>query len=64
MHTGQHTKPYLTIDDLAAELQVPKKTIYHWRTQGAGPRGFTVGKHVRFRRVDVDTWVDSLLPTS
>jgi excisionase family DNA binding protein len=56
-------KPYLTIDDLAALLQIPKKTIYNWRTQSPkkGPVGFTVGKHTRFRRVDVDAWVESLM---
>lgn len=55
--------PYLTIDDLAEELQVSKKTIYNWRAKAPqqGPRGFTVGKHVRFRREDVDAWVETLL---
>lgn len=56
-------KNYLTIDDLAAELQIPKRTIYYWRAQSPkqGPKGFTVGKHVRFRRADVDAWVESLM---
>ncbi|MTB87172.1 helix-turn-helix domain-containing protein [Aeromicrobium senzhongii] len=54
---------YLSIDDLANELQIPKKTIYNWRSvrPQLGPRGFQVGRHVRFRREDVDRWVEGLL---
>lgn len=53
----------LTIADLAAELQVPTKTIYNWRAHQPprGPSGITIGKHVRFRRADVDSWLQSLL---
>jgi excisionase family DNA binding protein len=50
----------MTIDELAAYLQVSDQTIYQWRRRGAGPRGFRVGRYVRFRREDVDAWLDSL----
>jgi excisionase family DNA binding protein len=43
---------------LAAYLDVPVKTIYVWRTNGTGPRGIRVGKHVRYRQADVDAWLD------
>lgn len=54
---------YLSIDDLAAKLQIPKKTIYTWRSQvpRRGPRGFRVGRHVRYRLEDVEAWVESLI---
>ncbi|MBK1785577.1 helix-turn-helix transcriptional regulator [Prauserella cavernicola] len=48
----------LTIDDLAAYLGVPKNTLYQWRTKGYGPNGVRVGKYVRYRATDVDTWID------
>jgi excisionase family DNA binding protein len=44
--------------ELAAHLNVPIKTIYVWRTNGTGPRGIRVGKHVRYRQADVDAWLD------
>lgn len=61
--TNTGLREVLSIDDLAAELQIPKKTIYNWRSEHPkkGPKGFMVGKHVRFRRADVDTWIESLL---
>lgn len=60
---GAARKKHLSITDLAEELQVPVRTIYYWRAQRPpkGPRGFTVGKHVRYRREDVDAWIESLL---
>lgn len=44
------------IDDLAAFLGVTKQTIYSWRTTGYGPRGFRVGKHLRWRPATVVAW--------
>jgi excisionase family DNA binding protein len=48
----------LTIDDLADYLGIPKNTLYQWRTKGYGPTGVRVGKYVRYRPEDVDTWID------
>lgn len=44
------------IDVVANYLGVPKQTIYTWRTKGYGPRGFRVGKHLRWRSSTVVTW--------
>lgn len=51
---------YLTVKQLAEVLQVPPGTIYRWRHQGTGPRVVRLsGRHVRFRRADVQAFVDS-----
>lgn len=47
----------LSAQELADYLDVPLKTIYAWRYRGRGPRGFRVGRHVRFRLTDVQLWV-------
>jgi len=49
------------IDELAEYLEVPKATIYRWRNRGVGPPGFRVGKHVRFRWIDVERWIENQL---
>jgi excisionase family DNA binding protein len=54
------TKKLLSIEDLADYLGVPKGTLYQWRTKGYGPTGVRVGKYVRYRAEDVDTWIDQL----
>jgi len=41
-------------DEVAAFLGVPLRTIYRWRSQREGPRGYRVGRHVRYRLDDVD----------
>lgn len=54
---GRHDDRLLSVDELADYLEVPVKTIYTWRHRNTGPRGFRVGKHLRFRWSDVQTWV-------
>jgi len=49
----------LSLDDVAALLQVPKATIYNWRSRGDScPRAIKVGRHLRFRESDVRAWMD------
>lgn len=45
-----------TAADLAEYLGVPVKTIYAWRAKGLGPKGFRVGKHLRWRVATVFEW--------
>lgn len=52
---------WIGIEQLARELGVPVRTIYAWRTRNGGPRGATFGKHVRFRREDVEAWIATRL---
>lgn len=47
----------LSVEELADYLEVPVKTIYTWRHRHTGPKGFRVGKYLRFRWGDVQTWV-------
>ena len=50
---------YLTPVDLAELLGVPVETVYQWRRKHTGPRGFRVGRHLRFDPEDVRAWVAS-----
>ena len=51
---------WLTAEDLAAELRIPKQTIYKWRVEGFGPTAHKIGRHLRFSREDVDDWYSTL----
>ena len=51
----------MSAQELADYLDVPLKTIYAWRYRRQGPRGFRVGRHVRFRLSDVHHWVAAQL---
>jgi len=61
--TNDHLPDIMTLDQVASYLQVPRNTIYHWRKAGGGPVGRQLGKHIRFRRTDVDTWLDAQATT-
>jgi excisionase family DNA binding protein len=46
-------------DDRTGEfLGVSVGTLANWRYQGRGPRFVKVGRHVRYRRADVESWLD------
>lgn len=52
------TDSLLTLDDLEDYLGILKRTIYGWRYRGEGPVGFKLGGHVRYRRSDVEEWLN------
>ena len=62
----QAMHPELDIQDLwdaarvAAYLGVPKQTLYAWRHTGNGPKGFRVGKHLRWHPHTVVEWTLAL----
>lgn len=50
----------LSVQELAAQLHVSAQTIYDLRSQGRGPVGFRVGRHLRFRRSEIESWLSRL----
>jgi excisionase family DNA binding protein len=48
----------LTVGDLAEYLGVPVATLYAWRYHRQGPPGFRVGRHLRYRWADIETWIN------
>lgn len=48
----------MTLKEVAAYLDVPEATLYGWRYHGKGPRSIKVGRHVRYRRADVERYLD------
>ncbi len=53
-------EPTLTIHELADLLSVRPQALYDLRSQGGGPRGFRVGRQLRFRRSEVEAWIASM----
>jgi excisionase family DNA binding protein len=51
----------LSVGELAGYLGVPVATLYAWRYRGEGPPGFRVGRHVRYRWSDIQTWITGRL---
>ncbi|MDT0178827.1 helix-turn-helix domain-containing protein [Microbacterium oleivorans] len=49
---------YVSLAELAAESKVSVQTIYDLRSRGCGPQGFRVGTPLRFRKSEVDAWVE------
>ncbi|MGH8961337.1 MAG: helix-turn-helix transcriptional regulator [Jatrophihabitantaceae bacterium] len=47
----------LTIDEVADLVRAPVATLRYWRHLGTGPRSFRLGRHVLYRRDDIEQWI-------
>jgi len=47
----------------AKYVGVTEATLRFWRSRDKGPRYFRAGKLVRYRRVDLDSWIEGRLTT-
>lgn len=56
-------KPLATMAEVSDYLQIPVWSLRRWRSEGSGPRSSRVGKHVRYKWEDVDTWLESQTKT-
>ncbi|SDO49026.1 DNA binding domain-containing protein, excisionase family [Nakamurella panacisegetis] len=56
---GAQEDRLLDVAELSALVGIPQQTFYRWRTDGRGPRAIKIGKHLRYRRSDIDEWLES-----
>lgn len=47
----------MTLRELAAYLKMPEKTLYRLAAEGKVP-GFKVGASWRFRKSEIDKWIE------
>ena len=59
MRATNEQSTLLTTQELAAYLKVPVSSLYFWRQTGKGPRAHVVGRHLRYKRSEVDRWIDA-----
>lgn len=52
------TTDLLTRAEVAELLRVPEATLARWAYIGQGPPYFRVGRYARYRRGDVDIWLE------
>ncbi|HDP69027.1 MAG TPA: helix-turn-helix domain-containing protein [Candidatus Marinimicrobia bacterium] len=53
-------KEIMTLEELAAYLRVSERTVYDWANKGEIPGG-KIGTSWRFRRIDIENWVNQKL---
>lgn len=52
-------KTFLDTEESARYLDLKKTTLEAWRCRGVGPRFAKLGRSVRYRRADLDAWIES-----
>lgn len=48
----------MTMKEVAELLRVPEATLRYWRHLSKGPRGFRLGRSVRYWRTEVALWLE------
>lgn len=62
---GLNHDELLTPEQVAAALRIKLRTLADWRSSGRNPLAWIkVGGRVRYRRSDVDAWLESQSRTS
>lgn len=56
--SNESTIPLMTTEEVSYYLKVPVGTLYKWRREGTGPISFRVGRGTRYRRGDVESWIE------
>lgn len=54
----------MTLEEVSAEYRIPRPTLRYWRARGTGPKSFKVGRRVRYRREDVEAFIDKAYEAS
>lgn len=52
-------EPLIGPKDISAWIGVPVRTIYQWRNGNKGPKAYRIGKHLKFKRSDVEQWLEA-----
>jgi len=50
----------LTVEEAANYLRIAPGTLYNWRHAGRGPKATNVGRSLRYRRSDLEKWLEQL----
>ena len=48
----------LTVQETASYLTVGAGSVNYWRHKKVGPRFVRVGRQIRYRRSDLDQWIE------
>lgn len=48
-----------TVEGLAEYIGTTAAGIYNMRSKGEGPRSIRIGGRIRYRKSEVDAWLDS-----
>jgi excisionase family DNA binding protein len=50
------TDRWMTPEEVAERLRVPRATLYAWRYKNIGPAAARLGRHLRYRVEAVEAW--------
>jgi len=56
MEKRWNAKNLITLQELAAYLQIKERTLYSWAQRGKIP-GFKLGNVWRFKMEDIESWI-------
>lgn len=52
------SREWMSLPEVSEEYGIAKQTLYYWRHQGSGPPSHKVGRRVKYRRSEVEAWME------
>jgi predicted DNA-binding transcriptional regulator AlpA len=49
----------LTLEEVATRTRIPVATLRYWRSIGAGPSTFRLGRRVMAYEAEVENWIEA-----
>ena len=56
---GTMKNEFLNTEELAAFLGIKPQTINIWRMKHKGPSYIKIGRNVRYKRQDIESWIEN-----
>ena len=50
---------WLSPADMVTDYGIPLTTSYYWRRTGGGPAVYKVGRRLKYKRADVEAWIEA-----
>jgi excisionase family DNA binding protein len=44
--------------EVAEKLNIQTRTLQDWRSNARGPKFVRVGRHIRYRKSDIEAWIE------
>lgn len=57
-HKAELIEPLMTVPEVCAYLRVTKYRLYNWKYKNKGPKFLMVETSLRYRRSDIDAWLE------
>jgi excisionase family DNA binding protein len=57
--TETSTDKLIGVKELSDYIGIPERTLREWNYKGIGPKSYRVGRWLKYRKSEVDEWLET-----